>query len=104
MTAELTCTYDAELAGPHSAARIAAEGFPAGTDYERDPSIDHATYIPLYFVDKFYRDYELVRIGLSGYGPIKHYHLGQLVAKAVDELGRRAVLVASGDLSHKLAP
>lgn len=98
---ELTCTYDAELAD-RIALLASAEGFPAGTDYERDPSIDHATYIPLYFVDKFYRDYELVRIGLSGYGPIKHYHLGQLVAKAVDELGRRAVLVASGDLSHKL--
>lgn len=101
--ADLSCAYDTELAG--RIAQLAAdEGFPAGTDYERDPSIDHATYIPLYFVDKFYRDYEVVRVGLSGYGPIKHYHLGQLVAKAVDELGRRAVLVASGDLSHKLAP
>ena len=99
--ADLSCAYDTELAG--RIAQLAAdEGFPAGTDYERDPSIDHATYIPLYFVDKFYRDYEVVRIGLSGYGPIEHYHLGQLVAKAVDELGRRAVLVASGDLSHKL--
>ena len=54
---ELTCTYDAELAD-RIALLASAEGFPAGTDYERDPSIDHATYIPLYFVDKFYRDYE----------------------------------------------
>lgn len=98
---DLTCTYDTELAD--DIARLAAaEGFPAGTDYERDLSIDHATYIPLYFVDKFYRDYEVVRIGLSGYGPIEHYHLGQLITKAVDDLDRRAVLIASGDLSHKL--
>lgn len=100
---DLSCAYDTELAGSH--AQIAAsEGFPAGTDYERDPSLDHATYIPLHFVDKFYHDYRVVRIGLSGLGPIEHYHLGQLIARAVDELGRSAVLVASGDLSHKLAP
>lgn len=100
---DLSCAYDTELAG--RIAQIAAsEGFPAGTDYERDPSLDHATYIPLHFVDKFYHDYRVVRIGLSGLGPIEHYHLGQLIARAVDELGRSAVLVASGDLSHKLAP
>ena len=30
------------------------------------------------------------------------YRLGQCIAQAVDALGRRAVFVASGDLSHKL--
>lgn len=98
---DLSCTYDADLAN-RIASLAAAEGFPAGTDGERDPSIDHATYIPLHFVNKFYRDYKVVRIGLSGYGPVEHYHLGQLVARAVDQLDRRAVLIASGDLSHKL--
>lgn len=98
---DLTCTYDVELADCITSL-AATEGFPAGTEGERDPSIDHATYIPLYFVDKFYRDYEVVRIGLSGYGPVEHYHLGQLIAQAVEKLGRRAVLIASGDLSHKL--
>lgn len=98
---DLSCTYDVELAD-RIAALAADEGFPAGTEGDRDPAIDHATYIPLYFVDKFYRDYEVVRIGLSGYGPVEHYHLGQLITRAVDQLGRRAVLIASGDLSHKL--
>ncbi len=98
---DLTCTYDTELANRISTL-AAAEDFPAGTEGERDPSIDHGTYIPLYFVDKFYRDYEVVRIGLSGYGPLEHYHLGQIIAQAVEEIDRRAVLVASGDLSHKL--
>ena len=97
----LACTYDTELAD-RIASLAAAEGFPAGTDGERDPSIDHATYIPLYFVNKFYRDYKVVRIGLSGYSPVEHYHLGELITRAIDDLGRRAVLIASGDLSHKL--
>lgn len=98
---ELSCRYDTELASRISTL-AAAEHFPAGTEGERDPSIDHATYIPLYFIDKFYQDYEVVRIGLSGYGPMEHYHLGQLITQAADQLDRRVVLVASGDLSHKL--
>lgn len=98
---ELSCGYDTELANRISML-AAAEDFPAGTEGERDPSIDHATYIPLYFIDKFYQDYEVVRIGLSGYGPMEHYHLGQLITQAADQLDRRVVLVASGDLSHKL--
>lgn len=98
---ELSCRYDTELASRISTL-AAAEHFPAGTEGERDPSIDHATYIPLYFIDKFYQDYEVVRIGLSGYGPMEHYHLGQLITQAADQFDRRVVLVASGDLSHKL--
>lgn len=97
----LECSYDSELA--ELIDQIATEvGFPAGTDYERDPSIDHATYIPLFFIDKFYSGYEVVRIGLSGLDPMAHYQMGKIVNAAVDKLGRRAVLVASGDLSHKL--
>ena len=44
----------------------------------------------------------ILRIGLSGFSPLEHYRLGQCVAKAVDKLERKAVFVASGDLSHKL--
>lgn len=98
---EISCRYDTELAS-HISTLAAAEHFPAGTEGERDPSIDHATYIPLYFIDKFYQDYEVVSIGLSGYGPMEHYHLGQLITQAADQLDRRVLLVASGDLSHKL--
>ena len=43
-----------------------------------------------------------MRIGLSGQSPLAHYRLGECIARAVDKLGRRAVFVASGDLSHKL--
>lgn len=41
-------------------------------------------------------------MGLSGFSPLAHYRLGQCIAEAVETLGRRAVFVASGDLSHKL--
>ena len=77
-------------------------GFPAGTFGERDASLDHGTMVPLYFINRHYTSYRLVRIGLSGLSLAEHYRLGRMIAKRADELDRRVVYVASGDLSHKL--
>ena len=74
----------------------------AGTLGEKDLSLDHGTFLPLYFLQEAGVDCPILRIGLSGFSPLEHYRLGQCIAKAVDKLGRRAVFVASGDLSHKL--
>lgn len=81
-----------------------AAGLPAGTEGERDPSLDHATFIPLYFLNKVYTSYKLVRIGLSGLPLTDHYRLGEQIAAAADALDRKVVFIASGDLSHKLKP
>ncbi|MBQ6622767.1 MAG: AmmeMemoRadiSam system protein A, partial [Mogibacterium sp.] len=78
------------------------EDFPAGTLGERDPDLDHGTMVPLYFILKQYQDFRLVRIGLSGQPLTDHYRLGQMIRQAVSECKRRAVFIASGDLSHKL--
>ena len=79
-----------------------AEDFPAGTLGERDRALDHGTMIPLYFIRQFYSDFQLVRLGLSGLPLVDHYAFGRIIQKAVEDLDRRAVFVASGDLSHKL--
>lgn len=93
--------YDTEFA--KLTAFLAEEaGIPAGTMGEREPKLDHGTIIPLYFLNQEYRDYRLVRIGLSGLPPAEHYRLGKCIAKAADRLSRRTVVIASGDLSHKL--
>ncbi len=75
---------------------------PAGTLGEREKKLDHGTMVPLYFINSFWNKYELVRIGLSGLSLAKHYELGQCIQKAADNLGRRVVLIGSGDLSHRL--
>ncbi|MBO4382951.1 MAG: TTE1956 family protein, partial [Clostridia bacterium] len=80
----------------------AAENFPAGTLGERDSALDHGTMVPLWFLRNKYKDGKIVRIGLSGLPLTEHYRLGQFIAEAVDQTGRRAVIIASGDLSHKL--
>ena len=77
-------------------------GFPAGTQGQREPELDHGTMVPLYFIRQFYSGFRLVRIGLSGLPLEDHYRLGRMIQQAVNETGRRAVYIASGDLSHKL--
>ena len=91
--------YDDELA---QAISIEAEnaGIPAGPEGEREPLLDHGTTVPMYFINRRYTDYKLVRIGLSGLNLQTHYDLGKAIRRAIDKTGRRAVFVASGDLSH----
>ena len=94
-------TYDTDLV--EAICDLAAESdFPAGTMGERDRQLDHGTMVPLWFIEKKYRDFKLVRTGLSGLPLTDHYKFGQMIAKAIEQTGRRTVIVASGDLSHKL--
>lgn len=77
--------------------------FPAGTLGGRQKELDHATVIPLLFVNKeYHRPYKIVRVGLSGLPLEDHYRLGMMIKEAAERLGRRTVYIASGDLSHKL--
>ncbi|MBR5970470.1 MAG: AmmeMemoRadiSam system protein A [Lachnospiraceae bacterium] len=78
--------------------------FPAGTEGERNRNLDHGTMVPLYFINKVYPSYRLVRIGLSGLSHADHLRFGQMIAQVAKELDRRVVYVASGDLSHRLQP
>ncbi len=98
---KLGCTYDQEMIAKIESLAEQAH-LPAGTRGERDPQLDHATMVPLYFINQFYQDYRLVRLGLSGLSLAQHYFLGELITKAAAQLERRIVFVASGDLSHKL--
>lgn len=93
--------YDDELTD-QICALTALEQFPAGCLGEKSRSLDHGTMVPLWFIRKYYDGGKIVRIGLSGYPLIMHYQLGQIISEAVELLDRRAVFVASGDLSHKL--
>ncbi|MBN2503826.1 MAG: AmmeMemoRadiSam system protein A [Bacilli bacterium] len=78
------------------------EGIRAGTLGARKPNLDHGTMVPLYFINQVMSKYKIVRIGISGLSYLDHYRMGIAMAKSTDELNRRVVFVASGDLSHKL--
>ena len=76
--------------------------FPAGTLGERAPKLDHGTMVPLWFIRNKYTGGKIVRTGLSGLPLTDHYAFGKMIRDAVEQTGRRAVLIGSGDLSHKL--
>ena len=95
-------SYDVEFVRGLEAA-AGKSGFPAGTLGERDKRLDHGVMVPLYFLSRAAGKLpKVVRVGLSGLPLTKHYEFGRLIAETAEKLGRRAVVVASGDLSHKL--
>ena len=77
-------------------------GLSAGTKGEREKALDHGTIIPLSFLAEHELPCEVVRIGLSAMDAAEHYRLGKCIKKTAEELDRDVVVIASGDLSHKL--
>lgn len=94
-------SYDTEFVRALCGAAEEA-GIQAGTLGEREKKLDHGTMVPLYFVNQYWTRYRLVRVGLSGLSLASHYRLGQCIRATAETLGRNTVVIASGDLSHKL--
>lgn len=90
--------YDTEFVD--TLKKVMPNDFPCGPEYDREKELDHGTMVPLYFINQKYKDYKLVRIGLSGFPLTMHYALGMYIREAVNHLNRKAVWIASGDLSH----
>ena len=76
--------------------------FPAGTMGEKDAELDHASMIPLYFINQYYSGFRIVRVGLSGLSLADHYRFGMCIKETAEKLGRRTIFIGSGDLSHRL--
>jgi len=70
--------------------------------YKLEPGLDHGTIVPLYFVNKKYNNFKLVHITYSLLPRDQHYKLGTAIKDAVEQLERKVVVIASGDLSHRL--
>ena len=97
----ISVPYDAELISLLTE-KAAEEGIHAGTLGERDKELDHGVTVPLYFIGKKLTHYSIVRISISGLSMAEHYRFGMCLRQAVEALGRRTVIIASGDLSHRL--
>lgn len=89
--------YDSELTSLIE--KLAKErGIHAGALGEKSPVLDHGVMVPLYFI----KAERIVRISISGLSVTEHYKLGMCIADAIKRLKRNAVIIASGDMSHKL--
>lgn len=65
-------------------------------------TLDHGALVPLYFINKNYKNYKLVHITYAPISDIELYKFGMAISKAIEEFHEDAIFIASGDLSHKL--
>lgn len=80
-----------------SAVRI---GTGAGNSYEDRAELDHGVMVPLYFIGAL--KFRIVCLAYGFISPRELYRFGMAIEKSVQETGRSAVMIASGDLSHHL--
>lgn len=71
--------------------------------YNIENELDHGALVPLHFIDEAYRDYKLVHITYGMLASKDLYRFGQLTKESIIESDEKAVIIASGDLSHKLS-
>lgn len=71
--------------------------------YNIDNSLDHGTLVPLYYVDKEYKSYNLIHITYGLLSPEGLFSFGKIIEKTVQSSEEDVVIIASGDLSHKLS-
>jgi AmmeMemoRadiSam system protein A/AmmeMemoRadiSam system protein B len=74
----------------------------ASKSYGIPNTLDHGSAVPLYFINKKYKEYKLVHITYGLLSPEKLYLFGKIIRESVEQCSRNAVFIASGDLSHRL--
>lgn len=84
----------------------AARDIPAGATGSPSQPLDHGMMVPLFYVDRAYPSdrYEAVSLGGSALARPQLMEFGRCIATVADALGRRCILLVSGDLAHKLKP
>lgn len=71
---------------------------------DRAYTLDHGATVPLHFLLEAGICAKLVLATFSALDVDTHLRLGKAIAAAAGESGKRVVLIASGDLSHRLTP
>ena len=70
--------------------------------FNKEFELDHGAMIPMYFVNKFYKDYKIVHVTYAMLSDIELYRFGMAIRQTANKLDKKIVLIASGDLSHRL--
>ncbi len=98
---QLSFPVDREAVG---AVRQQAEacGLPLRTVSRWD--LDWSATVPLYYLRSGLEGARLLVLNISFLPPQQHFRLGQALRAAIERLGRRAAVIASADLSHRLSP
>lgn len=70
--------------------------------YNISHSLDWGVLVPLYYVNKYFTNYKLVAMGSSQLSFDKLYMFGMIMKRAIESMDRDVIIIASGDLSHRL--
>jgi len=70
--------------------------------YHWSPKLDYATLVPLYYLEKAGVHVPILAMGMGFLPNPELYAFGVILKHAIRETNRRAVVIASGDLSHRL--
>jgi len=65
--------------------------------------LDHGIIVPIYYLIGENKA-KLISISISFLNYQDHYNFGKVINETVEETGKTAVFIASGDLSHRLKP
>lgn len=102
-TVQVKASIDGELAG---AIALAARKKGVGVLLQDDDgdNLDHGVSVPLYYLQEegTGRQCVVVTFALLPYQDL--FRFGEAIQEAANSTGRRTVVVASGDLSHRLIP
>ncbi len=73
-----------------------------GVSYSQYP-LDHGILAPFSYIDNVWKG-KIVSISISNLDFKHHYKFGEIIRISTNNLERKIVFVASGDLSHRLIP
>ncbi|HHV61417.1 MAG TPA: AmmeMemoRadiSam system protein A [Firmicutes bacterium] len=76
----------------------------AGYRYRDYTSLDHGVLVPMYYLREAGVTAKLVAMGTTFLNLHEVYKFGRALREAIEEEDVRAVVIASGDLSHRLLP
>jgi len=70
--------------------------------YGVEVTLDNGVMVPMYFIDQYHANYDMVHITPGGTSLQENYCLGQRIQEVIKEQNKSVLLVCSGDLSHAL--
>ncbi|MCR5692546.1 MAG: AmmeMemoRadiSam system protein A [Bacilli bacterium] len=91
--------YDRDLV-KEIASAAAKRKIAAGPSSGSENTSDHGTLVPLYYINRYYRNFKAVRLGLSGFPLLEHYRYGEMLGDVFSSSEKKIVVIASADLSH----
>lgn len=75
----------------------------SASEMEIEDKLDHGCLVPLHFVNKEYSNYKLIHITYGLLAPNLLAKFGKLLNQVVEKSDEQVIIIASGDLSHKLS-